>query len=564
MKVAPPRREDLTEEIATPTIAGLRPIWSEHPSVGLTPWTLAEILLDAERGDTARFLELAEDMEEKDLHYRSVLQTRKLAVAQLEVTVEPAGPSKDEQRAAGLINDILQRDELQDELVDLLDGLGKGYSVVEIIWDVAGKLWAPARLEWRDPRWFVFDQRDGRTLRLRGGPGETGAAPADDGSLQPGTVALPPFKFITHKPKTKSGLPIRAGLARAAAWTYLFKNWDLKDWVSFVAVYGQPFRLGKYDANATPADKAVLLKAVRNISADAAAIIPRTMDVEFIRGIEGKGGGGEAFQQLASFLDQQVSKAVLGQTATTDAIAGGHAVGREHNDVRTDIQMSDARQIAGTLNRDLVRPAIDLNMGPQERYPRIRLGQSEVVNPDTFTLAVDRVVRLGGKVGQGFVRSKLGIPDPEDGEDLLAAAATAPKTGPGKPGPAGPGGDEGEPDADDAPEEDLEEDEAAHAARTDGDHDAVDAFLGALLGGDRWEPLVAPLMDPISDAVEKAATPDELKERLVGLIGAMDSARLQGALTRAGFFAHVAGTAGAGLSGGDGGGSGGGGGDKTR
>ncbi|MFR3751469.1 MAG: DUF935 family protein [Enterocloster sp.] len=37
---------------------------------------------------------------------------------------------------------------------------------------------------------------------------------------------------------------------------YLFKNYDLKDWVSFCEVYGMPLRLGTYDATASEKDKA--------------------------------------------------------------------------------------------------------------------------------------------------------------------------------------------------------------------------------------------------------------------------------------------------------------------
>ena len=38
---------------------------------------------------------------------------------------------------------------------------------------------------------------------------------------------------------------------------YLFKNYDLKDWVSFAEVYGLPLRLGKYAPGASEADKEI-------------------------------------------------------------------------------------------------------------------------------------------------------------------------------------------------------------------------------------------------------------------------------------------------------------------
>ena len=76
----------LREEQAGPTLAGVRNIYSVmHPSVGLTPEKLAAILRQAEFGDPFLYLELAEEMEEKDLHYLAVLETRKQTVAQLDL-----------------------------------------------------------------------------------------------------------------------------------------------------------------------------------------------------------------------------------------------------------------------------------------------------------------------------------------------------------------------------------------------------------------------------------------------------------------------------------------------
>ena len=53
--------------------------YSEYPSNGLTPVKLAEILREADAGDVLRQMELFEEMEEKDPHLFSQLQTRKNA-----------------------------------------------------------------------------------------------------------------------------------------------------------------------------------------------------------------------------------------------------------------------------------------------------------------------------------------------------------------------------------------------------------------------------------------------------------------------------------------------------
>jgi phage gp29-like protein len=400
----------LKKEQAGPTVSGVRSILSGHPSWGLTPERLARLLRDSEEGDPTAYLELAEEMEEKDLHYRGVLGTRKRQVAQLEITVEAATDEPEDVKDADLVRELINRDELQDDLVDVLDALGKGYSVTEIMWDTSGREWRPARFEFRDPRWFRFDPIDGRTLRLLD----------EAGQLQP----LAPFKFIVHQPRLKSGLPIRGGLARAVAWSYLFKTFDLKDWVVFAEIFGMPLRLGKYHPGASEEDKDALLRAVVNISRDAAAIIPESMAIDFPEA-GGKTGSVDLFERLAEYLDRQVSKAVLGQTATTDAIKGGYAVGRTHDGVRGDIEQSDARQLAATLNRDLVRPYIDLNRGPRHAYPKLVIGRAEQTNVPEMSDALAKLVPLGLKVEQSVIRDRLGLPDPEEDAEVLAPPAQA-------------------------------------------------------------------------------------------------------------------------------------------
>jgi phage gp29-like protein len=293
-------RERLRDEQAAPTMSGVRNIYSSmHPSAGLTPERLTQILREAEFGDPFLYLELAEEMEEKDLHYLAVLNTRKEAASQLDLEVKPASNEKDDIRAAEMVRAMLADDalDLASAMVDILDAIGKGFSATEIVWDSSNREWFPRRLRWRDPRWFMFDWVSGEELLVRSmknegpsiaaegeeagrgshfkGSGLYGALRGNIG-IQPLTEPLLPYKFIVHFAKAKAGLPIRGGLARAAGWSYLFKNYVLKDWVTFAEVFGQPLRVGKYGAGATEQDKETLLQAVANIGTDAAAIIPES------------------------------------------------------------------------------------------------------------------------------------------------------------------------------------------------------------------------------------------------------------------------------------------------
>lgn len=410
----PIRKDVLTTEVAGPTIGGLRSPMAGYPADGLNPVRLAAILRAADQGDPRSYFELAEQIEERDPHYVGVLATRKRSVAQVDASVISASEDARDVAMADMIREWLDRDELADETFDILDAIGKGDSFTEILWDTSAGQWRPARLEWRDPRWFEYDRRDGRTPLLRGGA--TGASQS---------VPLEPFKFIRHTVKAKSGLPVRSGIARIAAWGWMFKAFTQRDWAIFAQTYGQPVRIGRFDSNASAEDRSTLFRAVANIAGDCAAIVPKGMEIEFIES-KNVGAGSDLYEKRSDWLDRQISKAVLGQTTTTDAVSGGHAVAQEHRQVQEDIETADCKALAATLNRDLVRPWIDLEFGPQRHYPRIRITRPKTEDLARLAAALGVLVPLGLRVSAGEVRDKFALSEPAAGDELFQARAAAP------------------------------------------------------------------------------------------------------------------------------------------
>ena len=408
----PVQKDRLTEEIARPSMTGIRSIWNHSDvSGGLTPQRLAALLRGAAEGNADDFLTLAEEMEEKDLHYSSVLGTRKRAVARLPIVVEAASDDPQDVKLADEIRDLFKRRGTKGLIEDSLDALGKGYSAVEICWNKSNSPWQPERYEWRDPRFFMFDRQTLRELRLK-----------DEADLMYG-LPLPAYKFICHTPRLKSGIPIRGGLARLAAWAYIFKNYTVKDWVAFCEVFGMPLRLGKYRPGETEDNIAILKSAVANLGSDAAAVIPEGMMIEFIE--NSKGTGGESlFERLANWLDKQLSKAILGQTMTADD-GSSQAQAKVHDEVREDIRDADADQLAETLERDLVIPYIQLNHGPQKRYPSVCLRESDQADITVMADALEKLVPLGLKVEASQVRDMLGFDDPAEGAECLGVPAAA-------------------------------------------------------------------------------------------------------------------------------------------
>jgi len=168
------------------------------------------------------------------------------------------------------------------------------------------------------------------------------------------------------------------------------------------------------------------LQAVRSIGADAAAIFPDSMVVEFVQAREAKG---EVYVEFCGYLDDSVSKAVLGQTLTTQLPRGGgsRAAAQVHEAVRRDILSSDAGRIAGTLLRDLVKPIVDLNLGERTDYPMIELGLPDDVDEKVFAEICATLADRGLKIDQRMVRDRLGFVEPAAGADVLHAANAKPQ-----------------------------------------------------------------------------------------------------------------------------------------
>ena len=400
----PVKHGELRKEQAAPTTTGIRSPLAGYPANNMHPARLAQILREADQGDPVRYLELAEIIEERDLHYVGVLGTRKRSVSQLDITVEAAGEDPRDVKIADEIRDWIRRDELTDEVFNILDAIGKGYSFTEIIWERPKGMWMPARLEWRDPRWFRFSRTDLSTPLLLD----------ENGTEKP----LPPFQFIYTEMKAKSGLALRSGLTRIAAWAWMFKSFTLRDWAIFTQTYGQPLRVGKYGEGASEEDKRTLMRGLSNIAGDCAAMIPQSMMIEFIES-KTLGSSIDLFERRVDWLDKQISKAVLGQTGTTDSVTGGLGSSKEHRQVQEDIERSDATQLSAILNRDLIRPWVQLNYGPLDRYPRLRIARPEVEDIEKLASAAKTSTEMGMKISESNLRTRMGFEEPKDKNDVL-------------------------------------------------------------------------------------------------------------------------------------------------
>jgi phage gp29-like protein len=495
-----PIERAVLSEPQTARVAALQQQWIQGQASGLTPAKAARILRQADEGDLLAQHELFDDMIDRDSHLAGEFGKRAGAVVGLDWSIEPPrNASLQEKKAAAWCEEILRDvvDDFEDVITALMEGVGHGFSAVELEWRLDGAERIPV-FNPRPQTWLQLS-RDRRQLRLRDGSAEG--------------AELWPFGWIMHQPgKVKTGYLGRAGLLRPLVWPWMYRAYALSDFAEYLETYGLPFIVGKYFSAATPEEKASLMRAVTALGHDARAIMPQDMALE----IQKITGGGDSTPHLSmmEWAEKAISKLILGATLTTqaDGKTSTNALGNVHNEVRQDIRNSDCQQIASTLTRDLIYPMIALNRGGVDglrRCPRIRFDTGEAEDLKLFADALPALAAGGAKIPVEWVHEKLRIPMAADDEEVFAApkqpAPPVLPTEPAAPAVAAASQQLGTPavTTDPTPVTDL-------AARM-----ATEA-----------QPAMAALMAHVTNLVNGAESLEQLRDQLLGAYGSLDAAAL--------------------------------------
>ena len=384
----------------------------EHPAIGLTPLKVHALLTQAEAGNMNAMLALFEDMEERDLHLLAEMSKRKRTVAKLDWSIKaPKNADANEQKYTEVISELMGIIEnFEDIITDSLDAIGKGFSCHELHWVREGNVWLINDMQWHVPQRFIIDPFNQRELLLAGN------GLGDDEPLWENA-------WLVHTHKAKSGYLVRGGLHRALVWSYVFKNYSVRDLAEFLEIYGLPLRLGTYPAGATDGEKLTLLRAVMEIGHRAAGIIPQGMMIDFK---EAAKGSSDPFMDMIKWCEMSQSKAILGGTLTSqaDGKSSTNALGKVHDETRLEIRDSDAKQLASSISRDVIGALMRINypnVSPR-RYPKFVFDLAETEDIGVYSEALPKLVGIGMQIPAPWAHKRLGIPMVSGDEPVLSMA----------------------------------------------------------------------------------------------------------------------------------------------
>jgi phage gp29-like protein len=338
-----------------------------------------------------------------DAHMTSIVGSRKAGVKSLFWKIEANDAPEDEFR---LIDEIFQNLKITDLIDEILDAPLFGYQPIEITWTSKNGRIVPGVIQGKPPEWFVFD--DDNQLRFR-------SASSVVGEL------LPPGKFLLATHGATYANPYGKKLLSSCFWPVMFKKGGIKFWTQFVERFGGAFAIGKYPRGAQTTEIDDLATMLVSLLQSAVAAVPDDASVEIIESA-GKSASGDMHNAYCDFFNAEMSKAIIGQTLTTEAgSSGSYALGGVHATVRQDIIDSDAILVT-TVFQQLISLTHMLNFGG-DKMPKFKFWSEDGV--DKTQAERDSTLTATGQIRfrKKYFKKTYGFED--DDFDVVTGGTTA-------------------------------------------------------------------------------------------------------------------------------------------
>ena len=140
-----------------------------------------------------------------------------------------------------------------------------------------------------------------------------------------------------------------------------------------------PHIIGKHPRGASQEETNALADMLERMVQDAIAVIPDDSSVELKEA--NKSSSAEIYEKLIDKMNAEISKAIIGQTLTTEiGNTGSYAASNTHFQVRQDIIDSDKKLVEKTINQ-LLRWIYELNFFT-EIVPEFELYEQEDIDLD--------------------------------------------------------------------------------------------------------------------------------------------------------------------------------------
>lgn len=371
------------------------PLTDRYPTIlgsSITMSGISAIMRLAITGYRQQYVDLLNELLEREPHGFAVLSQRILTIAGGRVDITTAECADDRKELASEIADFVQCTikaipDFKQAIAGLMWAIYNGVSACEVGWTVEHGMWKPNKLSFIHSRRLSFPDPSTWDLHIwdqgqvRGWQHGYGAPTQKIFGLR---MADYPGKFIVHSPQLRGDYPTRDGLGRELIYWFAIKAMAARAASHYIERFGKPWPIAHYttgsDSHPRAAEQDDITKAdaamrALGLGSLAGATLPDSIKVELF----GPGQKGAkiaiSHESFISLINAEISKAVQGQTFTTET---GKFGSRSTADVGESSALRlgafDAACLAETIRRDLVHWIVKLNWpDAMDLLPEVRV-----------------------------------------------------------------------------------------------------------------------------------------------------------------------------------------------
>ena len=377
----------------------------------VSPGRISTALRELDFGNYEYWADMATQMR-RDPVVRRAYATRRSSVAGRRYAVEMPPDVAPEMRGAAselvdLTKEWLNSLEARETfLMRVLDGIGMGISVHELVWSRMNGAWMPqpVPVQTRNLR-YAQDW----TLEVR------------DFDYQWYSTVNFPAKFLTHVPWTDPGRPMDQGDFLACVFYWMFKRNVWTFWLIGAERFGNPLVLAQMAASSDSSQRQRILDDLQQLTADSVGVTSGTSNIEVIS--PAASGSTAVWKELRDALNQEI---FVSLGVSPDLYLSGANGSRSSTETRDGVRLEgsklDATLMWGSITRDVVRWLAYYNL----RRADIPMPVITTLFDDTLPITADAI--NVGAVRINEVRASLGLPawSVEDGGEDIARPAPPP------------------------------------------------------------------------------------------------------------------------------------------
>jgi phage gp29-like protein len=382
---------------------------------------------------------LYRELEEKDEDIANCLDTLRLGVLERDRQLTPGDDSQQAAEVVAFIQDQLDNlPEFHTVLDCILDAPGYGFSVQELIFDESEGQASISAINDCPQELFLFGDRyqpQIGQLQFLSQPWAASGAP------------VPEEKFIVFTYRKRGRNRMGRPLLKSVFWPSWFKRNIQRLWLQY-AEKGPGTAVVRYQDADSESERRRAAELAQSIVERTAVGVPATFQIELDLLKSARAMDPAVYQKFFDAMQYSIARKILGETLTSFGNEGGtgaKAQGEVHAETLNTRIVELCRSVADVVNRQLIRPLVLWNFGPQAPMPKWQFDLGEEEDLQQRSQIDAQLQKMGKKFTAGYIAKRYQVPlvedeDPDDALTPIGGGAVTPP--PDEPDPDDPDADE--------------------------------------------------------------------------------------------------------------------------